>query len=115
MTTKKQRLRKMRFTNIVSATALAVALGFSGSAFAETSVGGVTVSDEDLPRVTAYCQQLQDDTLTEPAGDDDEAASAGANSSESEPSPNGTDQALTTVDMSTIDLQGCMDAGLVTE
>ena len=52
----------MRFTNIISAAAFAVALGVSGAASAATIVGGVTVIDIDLPRVQAMCDQMVGDT-----------------------------------------------------
>ncbi|MCS6758702.1 MAG: hypothetical protein MO852_06465 [Candidatus Devosia euplotis] len=98
----------MIFNNIEYVAAIAIAIGFSGVAYAQTTVGGISVGEEYLPRVTAYCQKLHGATLAEPAGDDAEA-------SESESAPNGTDGALTTIDMSTIDLQDRKDAGLVTE
>lgn len=37
---------------------LAVAIGFGGTAFAQTMVGGQEVSDADLPAVTEHCQTL---------------------------------------------------------
>ena len=44
--------------SVISALALAGAMMFSGAAMAQTVVGGVTVSAEDLPKVQAACDTL---------------------------------------------------------
>jgi hypothetical protein len=105
----------MHIKSLVSVAALTAALAFSAPAFAQTMVGGVSVSEDDMARVTTYCEELSTAALTEPAGDDDGMEDDGANNSESEQAPNGTDQALTTLDLSTITLEGCTEAGIVTE
>jgi len=88
-------------------------MAFSAPAFAQTMVGGVSVDEADLARVTTYCQELGAAAQTEPAGADDDMNDGGANNSESETAPTGTDQALTTVDLTTITLEGCVEAGII--
>jgi len=92
----------MRFTNIISAAALAVALGFSGAATAATLVGNVTVTDVDLPRVQAMCDQMVTD-VADAAGEDlSENSTNDVESTESD--AKGIDD---------INLQDCIDAGLL--
>ena len=105
----------MNIKSVVSVAALTAALAFSAPAFAQTMVGDVSVEEADLARVTTYCEELSAAALTEPAGDDDGMEDGGANNSETETAPNGTDQALTTLDLSTITLGGCIEAGIVAD
>jgi hypothetical protein len=94
----------MRFTNIISAAALAIALGVSGAATAATLVGNVTVTDIDLPRVQAMCDQMVSAT----------ADAVGEDLSEN----TANDVASTDSDAKGIDditLQDCIDAGLLPE
>ncbi len=44
--------------SFISALALTGAMLFSGAAMAQTVVGGVTVSAEDLPKVQSACDTL---------------------------------------------------------
>lgn len=92
----------MRFTNIISAAALAVALGVSGAAYAQTLVGGVTVTEVDLPRVQAICDQMVGE-VADAVGED--------------PSKNSSNDVASTDDLANgiddITLQDCIDAGLL--
>lgn len=67
----------MRFTNITSALALTVALGFSGAASAATIVGGVVVNDIDLPRVQEMCDRMVGDFPESVELDGDDATTMG--------------------------------------
>ena len=90
----------MRFTNIVSAAALTVALGFSGAAYAQTMVGGVSVTDIDLPRVQAMCDPMVGDT-TDAVGEDPSNDSASRTSN------------ADTKGIDDINLRDCVEAGLL--
>jgi len=94
----------MRFTNIVSAAALAVALGFSGAAYAQTVVGGVSVTDIDLPRVQAMCDQMVGETTT--AGEETDSTMTPA-----APAADATDSDSKVID--DITLRDCVEAGLL--
>lgn len=91
----------MRFSNIVATAALAVALGVSGAATAATLVGGVTVTDIDLPKVQEICTQMADPTTASVDADLESATSDGMAS----------DQVGKTID--DITMQDCVDAGLL--
>ena len=109
----------MRFKSIISAVALSAALGFSGTAFAQTMVGTTSVSDVDLPQVTAYCEQLASgmeadspqagsidvtETETDTSGETEATTDAGTGTSgDDEPS----------LDLGQITLEQCQAAGLV--
>src|SRR5690606_33587484 len=114
--------RKMRFKSVVSAAALAASLGFAGFAYADTMVGATNVTDVDLPRVQAYCDQLasgmtpdsptggaidttETETDTTEPDDPDEAAQSDENVGSDEP----------TLDLGQITLENCIDAGLAVE
>ena len=109
----------MRFTNIVSAAALAVALGFSGVAYAQTVVGGVSVTDIDLPRVQAMCDQMVGDTATLGEQTDDTTkadatatapAGTAAGTGAAASTTTGTDE---TKGIDDITLRDCVEAGLL--
>ena len=112
----------MRFKSVVSAAALAASLGFAGFAYADTMVGALNVTDVDLPRVQAYCDQLASgmdadsptagsidvtETETDSTGDDTDDTDADGNAD------NGNDEP--TLDLGQITLENCVDAGLATE
>ena len=102
----------MNIKSLVSVTALTAAMAFSVPAFAQTMIGDMSVSEDDMAQVSAYCEELYAASTTEAGGDDEEAQSEGANVSESEPAPSGTSQAVTTIDLSTITLEQCNEAGI---
>jgi hypothetical protein len=110
----------MRFKSVVSAAALAASMGFAGVAHADTMVGSLNVTDVDLPRVQAYCEQLASgmdadsptagsidatETETDSTGDTADSTDQDANSD------NGNDEP--TLDLGQISLENCVDAGLV--
>jgi hypothetical protein len=122
--------------SMISSLTLTAAMLISSAAWAQTMVGQQNVSAEDLPKVQAQCntlaaeakeslgsatEQKADDATGEnnggDTGTDNDSASSSDNgasdmSAQSEV-PNGTDQAVTTVDLSLITLEECKAAGLV--
>ena len=141
----------MHIKSLVSPLALAVALSFSGAASAQTMVGGVEVSAEDLPEVQSLCNSLAAGTneslaeTTDTASDDDDSddsdagagdgddgddgdgdgddgndAGAGGDDGQADPDPaaddgaaSDMDNALTTIDLDTITVDQCREAGLI--
>lgn len=122
----------MHIKNLVSPIALALALSFAGGASAQTMVGGVEVSAEDLPEVENLCNSLAagaNETLAETNdsiasdGDDDDGddgEDGEADDGQADPDPaaddgaaSDLDNALTTIDLDTITLEQCREAGLV--
>jgi hypothetical protein len=84
----------------------------TGSAFAQTQIGGRDISAEDLPKVQAQC-----DTLNAKAMD----GTASATTSEAEPTSSGTNDGVDSgnntatagIDLSLVTLEECKAAGLV--
>ena len=129
----------MRFKSVVSALALMTAVGLGGAAYADTMVNGINVSDADLPRVQAYCEQLQsgmtpDDTPSDSPESPLSTDAVGTEATPSETEGDTTDDGTTDDDTATdtagsdadgdegdesslelgdITLQGCIDAGLI--
>lgn len=92
----------MRFNNIVSAAAITIALGFSGVAYAETIVGGVSVTDIDLPRVQAMCDQMVGDTQS--LGEQTETSTESTATTQADSDSKVIDD---------ITVQDCVEAGLL--
>lgn len=118
-----QKVRKMHAKSVVSAIALSAALALSGPAFAQTMLNGAEISADDLPAVQERCDQLKlaadtsgvsNDAQPE-ASDADETSSAADASTETEGAEpvDETAEALTTIDLDTITLEACVEAGLV--
>ncbi|HEV7276738.1 MAG TPA: hypothetical protein VGN80_10655 [Devosiaceae bacterium] len=120
----------MHIKNIVSPIALAVALSFAGGASAQTMVGGVDVPNEDLPEVQNLCNSLAagandslaetNDSIASGNDDDDDDDGADAEVGQADPDPaaddgaaSDLDNAVTTIDLDTITLADCTEAGLV--
>ncbi|MFD1251392.1 hypothetical protein DEVEQU_03719 [Devosia equisanguinis] len=106
----------MTLKSTLSAVAIAAGLAMSVPAFAQTMINGAEVSESDLAVVQAHCDTLKlrdtsDSQAGQPQGD--AAAETPVENAQAE-----TDAANTstspTVDLDTIDLQACIDAGLVT-
>lgn len=111
----------MQLKAFASTIALAAALAVSGPVAAQSMINGMTIPEDELPVVQQHCDDLKTaadtesestdesagDANLEDAGDDDLNGGAEADTS-------GTAQATTpTIDLETIDLQACVDAGLV--
>ena len=97
--------------NLISALALVSAMTLSGAAMAQTMVGGVEVSADDLPKVQSAC-----DTLAAREGgslvtsESDTSASTDASSGDTDA---GIDNVTTSIDLALLTYESCRDAGLV--
>lgn len=112
----------MHIRTLISPIALAAAMSLSGGAMAQTMVGGVDIPAEDLPEVQAQCDTLAaegnesltetaDDTADGDADDDEDADNTPSGGSDDDASD--LDQAVTSIDLNTITLEQCKEAGLV--
>jgi hypothetical protein len=115
----------MNIKSALSILALSTSLAFTGSVMAQTSINGVDVSDADLPAVQERCDQLlvadttaSTSTATESSEPDsnasDDSSGAADATIEDAPAVNEMANMTSTIDLDTIDLQACLDAGLVT-
>jgi hypothetical protein len=116
----------MNIKATISTIALVAGLALTGPAFSQTILNGVEVAEDDLPAVQQRCDELlADDTqslVSDDANeDDDNSADAGngepateADTLNSQPEAAGTANTFTDVDLETITLEACVDAGLVT-
>ena len=91
----------MRFTNVIASAALVVAMGVSGAASAATLVGGVTVTDIDLPKVQELCTQMADD------------ASNAASADVADNTNTDTQKPMGSKTVDDITMQDCVEAGLL--
>ena len=113
----------MQLKAFASTIALAAALAVSGPVYAQSMINGMTIPEAELAAVQERCDELKVAADTESLAsegqdmDDETAEDAGEAEVEDAPAADtGTAQATTpTIDLDTIDLQACVDAGLVTE
>lgn len=113
----------MTIKSALSIAALTVAL--TGGAFAQgMTINGVAVSEADMPAVQERCDQLANAesteslTTTTESGDssgDSNATAANDAVTTDVPATNEAQNATTTIDLDTIDLQACIDGGFVTQ
>lgn len=111
----------MTIKSALSVAALTLAL--SGAAFAQgMTINGVAVSETDAPAVQERCDDLSTAASTESLSSgsetdttDDPSADTADASTDSTPAVNETQNATTTIDLDTIDLQACIDGGFVTQ
>ncbi|MDB5538911.1 MAG: hypothetical protein JWQ89_638 [Devosia sp.] len=105
--------------SLLSALALTGAMMISGAAMAQTVVGGVTVSAEDLPKVQSACDTLAAKANASTSATTETTADANAST---EPSTDattgetdaGVDAATTTsIDLALLTYESCKEAGLV--
>lgn len=111
----------MTIKSALSIIALSTSLAFSGSVMAQTMINGVDVSDTDLPAVQERCDQLSvasNETLSNTASDSDASSSDSAGQADATlneaPAVNEAANLTSTIDLDTITLEACVDAGLVT-
>lgn len=111
-----QKAKKMHVKSVVSAVALSAAMLLSGTAFAQTMLGGVEVSAEDLPAVTERCEQLvtaeASGSLTDSDTTADDNAGAADATVDNAPAVNEVEAATATIDLDTVTLEQCTEAGL---
>lgn len=110
----------MHIKTLVSAGALAIALGlgapaavFAQAATLPTTIGEQTLTSADAERVKVYCDDLQ--TQANQAAGADDAASDDKDGTTSEASEMSADTAAVgSVDMDVITLESCTEAGFIT-
>lgn len=107
----------MHIKTLVSASTLAIALGFASTAFAQTSIGGQTLSEGDMERVKVHCEDLQNEanqaagaTGAEAEATDD-SASTDADATESD--DDSDTAAVGSIDMDLITVETCAEAGFI--
>lgn len=118
----------MTIKSALSVAALTVAL--TGAAFAQgMMINGAAVSESDMPAVQERCDQLANAEATESLSPTTDSASESSSDSsggndataandavtENAPGVNEAQNATTTIDLDTIDLQACIDGGFVTK
>lgn len=99
----------MHIKSIVSAGALAIALGFTGAAAAQTMIGGQTISETDMERVKVHCEDLQTQSTAADAGSNNMTDPATATEEGTEEGTAGL------VELDEVTLEQCLEAGLITE
>ncbi len=111
----------MHIKAIVSAAALSVALGFGTAAYAQTMIGGQTISEADMERVKVHCEDLQNTEnqaagATAAEGELTEADDSTATDDTADATDDGDDDtaAVGSIDMDLITLENCKEAGFVT-
>lgn len=92
----------MTIKALATPLALLAGLAFGTGAFAQTTVGTITVSDEDLPHVQSYCEDLAEER---------EGVNGDQESDDAEPSP--LEEVQTDVDLTSITISDCEEAGLI--
>lgn len=112
----------MHTKTIISAATLVIALGFGGTAFAQAvTLGAQTVTEANMPGVQARCDELQT-AGTAPATDsensDDATAAADASATAGSTTEGTTEQGTEEgtaglIELDTITLEQCMEAGLI--
>lgn len=104
----------MKFSALLAPLAVAATLSVSGFALADTMVAGMNVSDADLPKVQARCDELFTSSSTMGTSEDTSAADPAAPADINDaPEVDGMDQATTTIDLETLTLENCKEAGLI--
>lgn len=96
---------------LVTPVALAFGLALSGAAFAQTVVGGNTITDEQLPYVQSYCDEL---AAREAAAD--QSATSDGDLAEREEIANeisGSEGVFVGFNLSTLTATDCREAGLI--
>ena len=109
----------MHIKSLVSVVALSTVFAFSGPAFAQTMFAGAALSEADLGAVTERCEQLVTASTTASATDsatgdsstDDTAGGSDANVDEA-PEVNELEAATSTIDLDTVTIEQCTEAGL---
>ena len=110
----------MNFKTIASTIALTSAMLLSGGAYAQTTIGGATISADDLPKVQERCNQLAeagDPTATPESAatseDGDDTADSSDGSADAPEAVNEAADATTAIDLSTLTVESCTEAGFI--
>lgn len=102
----------MMIRSLLSAAALSVAMLASG-ALAQTSINGVEISAEDLPKVQAQCDILAKEAATSDTSATNTDESESDEETKEADTPAELDQGTTKIDLATLTLEACKDAGFV--
>ena len=94
---------------LITTAAFAAALSFSGASMAQTMINGMEVSPDDLPKVQTQCDKLALDENGSPATDDNIEKSY-----EEQKDVSQIDELTTTIDLESLTLEQCKEAGLIT-
>lgn len=101
-----EKARKMRITTIATAALVSTMLGLSGAAYAQTMIGNQTLSEADAERVKTYCEDLKLESEQAVSGSAEEATPEAEGSEDS-------GAMVGTLDLSTVTLEQCIEAGFV--
>lgn len=109
----------MHIKSIASAVALTAAMLVSGSAFAQTTINGTEITAEELPYVQQRCDALAAEGTGGPTASETQSNTEGTtdtgvvnDSENTEDTVDAAAQALTTIDLETLTLEQCTEAGL---
>ena len=107
----------MHIKSLVSVVALSAAFALSGPAFAQTTFAGVALAEGDVAAVTERCEQLATasttESLTESSDSSEDSTAGGADATITDaPEVNEMENALTKIDLDTVTLEQCKEAGL---
>jgi hypothetical protein len=129
----------MQFKALVSALALGAAVSLAGPVSAQDAaaqdmmINGVAIPEDEMAAVQARCDELAEASENESLASDadaDEEADDSDNADDSDsvdsageadatiddaPAVNEVEDATSVIDLDTIDLQACVDAGLVAD
>ena len=105
----------MQVKSLVSIIALGAAVAFGAPAYAQTMVGGTEISATDLPAVQAHCDELAaaPDSLATATDDETDTEGTEAEAPAAAEVAAGADTQSTSVDMASITLEACTEAGLI--
>lgn len=119
----------MRFKTLVSPLAIAFGLGLSGAAFAQNSIAGMDLTDDQVPEVQAHCEELNTqadnenvsevapdaDTADAPADDAGAADDAAADDADAGDAAASDAAAGAELDLSQVTLADCVEAGFIVQ
>lgn len=110
----------MRVKSALSSLALVAGLLVSGSAFGQSMINGVAIPEGEMAAVQERCDALKLADTTDPLTDVDDGQGnadsnpdVSGNQTEEQTQPNEIANATTTIDLETITLEACTEAGLV--
>jgi hypothetical protein len=101
----------MNIKSALSIAALCSALALSGPVYAQTVINGVEVPEAELAAVQARCDELSTAESTEALGTTEEDDDGG----EAEEEVTADTTPTATIDLETLTLEACIEAGLVSE
>lgn len=110
----------MQVKTLISILAVGTALAFAGPASAQSMINGTAISADDLPKVQARCDELANAADTESLSEDTKENSTDTNAGaadatvETTPQANEAANATSAIDLDTLTLEACTDAGLTT-